>query len=119
MSVREIDRFVQQWNKDGRVLHRQLILAPTPRERERHTIGPWSARCILLRALGRCHGLPENEPGLTRAAPLVYKAGVTLTPRDVKRISNEYGRWRGYWAGALPAGVGATGKRHEFREWAA
>jgi len=61
-------------------------------------IGPWSARFIMLRALGRSQGLPENERGLTRAASLVYGAGVTLTPQDVKRISNEYGRWRGYWA---------------------
>ena len=61
-------------------------------------IGPWSARFIMLRALGRYQGLPENERGLTRAASLVYGAGVTLTPQDVKRISNEYGRWRGYWA---------------------
>ena len=61
-------------------------------------IGPWSARFILLRALGRYQGLPENEPGITRAASLVYGAGMTLTPQDVERISNEYGRWRGYWA---------------------
>jgi len=61
-------------------------------------IGPWSARFILLRALGRYQGLPENERGLTRAASLVYGAGMTLTPQDVERISNEYGRWRGYWA---------------------
>ena len=61
-------------------------------------IGPWSARFVLLRALGRYQGLPENERGLTRAVSLVYGAGMTLTPQDVERISNEYGRWRGYWA---------------------
>ena len=61
-------------------------------------IGPWSARFILLRALGRYQGLPENEQGLTRAASLVYGGGMTLTPQDVETISNEYGRWRGYWA---------------------
>ena len=61
-------------------------------------IGPWSARFILLRALGRYQGLPENERGLARAASLVYGAGTTLTPQDVKAISNGYGRWRGYWA---------------------
>ena len=61
-------------------------------------IGPWSARFILLRALGRYQGLPENERELTRSASLVYGAGMTLTPQDVERISNGYGRWRGYWA---------------------
>ncbi len=61
-------------------------------------IGPWSARFIMLRALGRYQGLPENERGLTRAASLVYGAGATLTPQDVEIISNGYGQWRGYWA---------------------
>ncbi len=35
MGVREIDQFLKQWQMDGRDLHRRLILAPTPRERER------------------------------------------------------------------------------------
>ena len=61
-------------------------------------IGPWSARFILLRALGRYQVLPENERGLTRAASLVYGAGTPLTPQDVEAISNGYGRWQGYWA---------------------
>ena len=61
-------------------------------------IGPWSARFIMLRALGRYQGLPDNERGLMRAASLIYGSGITLTPQDVERISNEYGPWRGYWA---------------------
>ena len=61
-------------------------------------IGPWSASFIMLRALGRYQGLPEDEQGITRAVSLVYGAGTTLTAQDVERISNEYGRWRGYWA---------------------
>ena len=67
MSVREIDRFLEQWEMNTRDLHRRMILAPTPRERERwhaiwllaqgwtasstaealgrdpHTIGRWAA----------------------------------------------------------------------------
>ena len=67
VSVRQIDRFLEQWQMDARDLHRRLILAPTPRERERwhaiwllsqgwtasgaaqalgrdpHTIGRWAA----------------------------------------------------------------------------
>ena len=33
MGVREIDRFLEQWQMDARDLHRRLILSPTPRER--------------------------------------------------------------------------------------
>ena len=67
MGVRGIDRFLKQWQMDGRDLHRQLLPAPTPRGRERwhavwllaqgwtasataealerdpHTIGRWAA----------------------------------------------------------------------------
>ena len=67
MGVREIDRFLEQWQMDARDLHRRMILAPIPRERERwhavwllaqgwtasataealerypHTIGRWAA----------------------------------------------------------------------------
>ena len=42
MSVREIDRFLEQWEMDTRDLHRRMILAPTPRERER-----WHAVWLL------------------------------------------------------------------------
>ena len=65
MGVREIDRFLQQWQMGVKDLHRRMILAPTPRERERwypillvaqggtataqalerdpHTIGRWAS----------------------------------------------------------------------------
>ena len=33
VSVRQIDRFLEQWQMDARDLHRRLILAPAPRER--------------------------------------------------------------------------------------
>ena len=57
MGVREIDRFLKQWQMDGRDLHRRLILAPTPRERERwHAIWllaqGWTASSTA-QALGR------------------------------------------------------------------
>ena len=38
MGVREIDRFLKQWQMDSRDLHRRLILAPTPL-----TLTPWTA----------------------------------------------------------------------------
>ena len=35
MGVREIERFLEQWQMDARDLRRRMILAPTPPERER------------------------------------------------------------------------------------
>ena len=46
MSVREIDRFLEQWETNAKDLHRRMILAPTPRERER-----WHAICLLSQGL--------------------------------------------------------------------
>ena len=45
MGVREMDWFLEQWQMDAKALRRRMILAPTPRERER-----WYA--ILLLAQG-------------------------------------------------------------------
>ena len=42
MSVRGIERFLEQWEMNARGLHRRMILAPTPRERER-----WHAVWLL------------------------------------------------------------------------
>ena len=42
MRVREIDRFLEQWQMGIRDLHRRTILSPTPRERER-----WQAIWLL------------------------------------------------------------------------
>ena len=35
MSVREMDRSLEQWQMEVKDLRRRMILAPTPRERER------------------------------------------------------------------------------------
>ena len=45
MGVRELDRFLEQWDMGAKDLRRRMIPAPTPRERER-----WYA--ILLPAQG-------------------------------------------------------------------
>ena len=42
MSVREMERFLEQWQMDARDLRRRMILSPTPRERER-----WYALLLL------------------------------------------------------------------------
>ena len=45
MGVRDIDLILQRWEMDAKGLYRRLILAPTPRERER-----WD--CLWLLAQG-------------------------------------------------------------------
>ena len=66
MGVREIERFLEQWRMDARDLHRRLILAPTPRERER-----WHAIWLLAQgwtasgtaqALGRIRTPSDDGP---------------------------------------------------------
>ena len=42
MDVREMERFLEQWQMDARDLRRRMILSPTPRERER-----WYAMLLL------------------------------------------------------------------------
>ena len=42
MGVREMDRLLEQWEMNARNLHRRMILAPSPRERER-----WHALWLL------------------------------------------------------------------------
>ena len=42
MGVREIDRFLEQWEMDTKDFRRRMALAPTPRERER-----WQALWLL------------------------------------------------------------------------
>ena len=46
MGVREIGRFLEQWQMDARDLRRRMILSPTPRERER-----WYAMLLLVQGL--------------------------------------------------------------------
>ncbi len=42
MGVREMERFLEQWQLDARDLRRRMIRSPTPRERER-----WHALLLL------------------------------------------------------------------------
>ena len=46
MGVREIDRCLEQWQMEIKDLRRRMILAPTPRERER-----WYALLLLAQGL--------------------------------------------------------------------
>ena len=65
MGGRERDRLLQQWEINARDLHRRMILAPTPRERER-----WSCRkvtsCVFASRMFNTYpqaGNPISLPG--------------------------------------------------------
>ena len=77
MGVREIDRFLEQWQMDAKALRRRMILAPTPRERER-----WYAMLLLaqgLTAAATAEGL-ERDPYTILAMGVGLRRGRTCGP---------------------------------------
>ena len=73
MGVREIERFLEQWRMDARDLHRRLILAPTPRERER-----WHAIWLLAQgwtASGTAQALGRDPHTIGRWAAAFGEGG--------------------------------------------
>jgi DNA-3-methyladenine glycosylase II len=64
-------------------------------------IGPWSARFILLRGLGRMERVDGAEVAVGRAFARVY--GGRRGAPAVARVAKPYGRWRGYWLHYLRA----------------
>ena len=73
MGVREIDRFLEQWQMEARDLHRRLILAPAPRERER-----WHAIWLLAQgwtASGTAQALGRDPHTIGRWAAAFGKGG--------------------------------------------
>ena len=77
MEVREIDRSLEQWQMDARDLRRRMILAPTPREREK-----WYAILLLAQ-------------GLTAAA----------TAEALERDPHTIGRWASAFGEGGPAAL--------------
>ena len=57
MGVREIDRSLEQWQMGVKDLRRRMILAPTPRERER-----WYAILLLAQGLTAAAEVLERDP---------------------------------------------------------
>ena len=75
--MRDIDRFLQQWQMSAREVRQRMMLAPTPRERER-----WYTLLLLVR-------------GWTAAAV----AG------DLERAPHTIGRWRAAFGSGGPAAL--------------
>ena len=62
MGVREIDRFLEQWQMGVRDLHRRTILSPTPRERERWGVRLGRSSCLnYLHRLGFAFKRPKKR----------------------------------------------------------
>ena len=57
MGVREIERSREQWEMGVKNLQRRMILAPTPRERER-----WYAMLVLAQGLTATAEALERDP---------------------------------------------------------
>ena len=73
VSVRQIGRFLEQWQMDARDLHRRLILAPAPRERER-----WHAIWLLAQgwtASGAAQALGRDPHTIGRWAAAFGEGG--------------------------------------------
>ncbi len=73
MGVREIDRFLEQWQMDARDLHRRIILSPTPRGRER-----WHAIWLLAQgwtASGTAQALGRDPHTIGRWAAAFGEGG--------------------------------------------
>jgi DNA-3-methyladenine glycosylase II len=68
-------------------------------------IGPWSARFVLIRGLGRMEKVPADDLLLARATTIAYQMRRPATSEDVARLARRYGPWQGYWAHYLMAGL--------------
>ena len=73
MGVREIGRSLEQWQMEVKDLRRRMILAPTPRERER-----WYAMLLLAQPAGR--QLPRQR--LWKGIPTLLAVGRRPSARE-------------------------------------
>ena len=73
MGVREIDRSLEQWQLGVKDLRRRVILAPTPRERER-----WYAILLLAQSLPRAATRGLDGGGAGAGPPHYRTLGVGL-----------------------------------------
>ena len=88
MGVREIDRSLEQWQMGVKDLRRRMILAPTPRERER-----WHAVWLLAQ-------------GWTATAFLALQQGLQNALWEaLERDPHTIGRWASVFGEGGPAAL--------------
>ena len=124
LGVPEIDRLLKQWQMDGRDLHRRLILAPTPREREQ-----WHAIWLLAQgwtasgtaqALGRdSHTIGRWAAAFGQGGPaaLIFEQSPEVPPAlgeaqqaTLKEAVQELPEGSGHRLGQLGPSAGSGGK---------
>ena len=74
IGVRETDRFLDQWKMDTKDLRRRMVLAPTPRQRER-----WQALWLLAQgwtASATAETLERNPHTIGRWASAFGEGGL-------------------------------------------
>ena len=70
MGVREIDQSLEQWEMNAKDVHLRMILAPTPRERE---------RCLVA---GPGLGRPRPQRRLWKGTPIPLADGQRPSGRE-------------------------------------
>ena len=81
MGVREIDRFLGQWQMGTKDLRRRMILAPTSRERER-----WYAILLLSQGLTAAATAEALERDPHTIAPSTSSGGPRPSARAGLRL---------------------------------
>ena len=81
MGVREIDRSMEQWQMGVNDLRRRMILAPTPRERER-----WYAILLLAQGLTAAATAEALERDPHTIAPSTSSGGRRPSAREGLRL---------------------------------
>ncbi len=66
-------------------------------------LGPWSAAFVMVRGLGHMDRLPPGEGRHDAAIARYYGNGHEPSPDHLRRITEPYGPWIGYWAYYLRA----------------
>ena len=131
MGVREIERFLEQWQMEAGDLRRRMIVAPAPRERERwcamlmpaqgrtasttayalerdpHTIGRWAAAFGEGGPAALIFEQTGGPPALAKAQQKALRAAVQELP--VKSGIESWPTGTGGRSGGLCRKVGASG----------
>jgi len=58
-------------------------------------IGKWTAEYALIRGLGKLNAVPAGDLGLQRSISHYYYKDKKITEKDVRKLSEGWGKWQG------------------------
>jgi DNA-3-methyladenine glycosylase II len=58
-------------------------------------IGVWTAELTIVRSMSKYDVIPADDLGLRRVISHFYCKGRTITAEEVRRITEDWGRWKG------------------------